>query len=69
MSWTKPEKRREFFEKYAEANLFNPYVPENWYLQPRDKILAVKVSSIFVFSLHPFLVSPFSFISLLSIFS
>eukprot|EP00026_Physarum_polycephalum_P003234 Phypoly_transcript_03244.p1 GENE.Phypoly_transcript_03244~~Phypoly_transcript_03244.p1 ORF type:complete len:742 (+),score=88.29 Phypoly_transcript_03244:221-2446(+) len=34
--------RRQFFERYAKENDFDPLVPENWYYQSRDKILAIK---------------------------
>jgi hypothetical protein len=36
-------KRRKFFEDYAEANNFDPLIPENWYSQPTDKVRATKV--------------------------
>lgn len=39
----KAENRRSLFEKYAEENEFDPLIPENWYSQPRNKILAYKV--------------------------
>eukprot|EP00026_Physarum_polycephalum_P003961 Phypoly_transcript_03978.p1 GENE.Phypoly_transcript_03978~~Phypoly_transcript_03978.p1 ORF type:complete len:727 (+),score=78.73 Phypoly_transcript_03978:92-2272(+) len=36
------ENRRKFFEKYASENGFDPRDPEGWYLQSRERILAVK---------------------------
>eukprot|EP00026_Physarum_polycephalum_P002695 Phypoly_transcript_02703.p1 GENE.Phypoly_transcript_02703~~Phypoly_transcript_02703.p1 ORF type:complete len:811 (+),score=66.41 Phypoly_transcript_02703:184-2616(+) len=33
------EHRRKFFEKYAAAKGFDPLIPNNWYSQPRDKIV------------------------------
>jgi hypothetical protein len=35
--------RKKFFEDYAAANEFDPLVPENWYSQSRQNILASKV--------------------------
>jgi hypothetical protein len=35
--------RRQFFENYAEENGFDPLNPKNWYAQPTEKIMAVKV--------------------------
>eukprot|EP00026_Physarum_polycephalum_P001151 Phypoly_transcript_01152.p1 GENE.Phypoly_transcript_01152~~Phypoly_transcript_01152.p1 ORF type:complete len:1060 (-),score=94.29 Phypoly_transcript_01152:294-3473(-) len=34
--------RRNFFINYAKQNAFDHLVPENWYIQPRHKILTVK---------------------------
>eukprot|EP00026_Physarum_polycephalum_P004416 Phypoly_transcript_04435.p1 GENE.Phypoly_transcript_04435~~Phypoly_transcript_04435.p1 ORF type:complete len:688 (+),score=101.45 Phypoly_transcript_04435:123-2066(+) len=36
------ENRRNFFEKYAKLNAFDPQIPANWYAQSRDKIMSVK---------------------------
>ena len=36
--------RKRFFETYAKANAFDPYNPENWYLQSIKRIMATKVS-------------------------
>lgn len=36
------EKRRQFFEKYASAKGFDPLIANNWYSQPRDKIVKYK---------------------------
>ena len=44
--WHKIENRRRFFTTYAKLNSFDPLVPENWYLQPKDKILSDKVIKI-----------------------
>eukprot|EP00026_Physarum_polycephalum_P000178 Phypoly_transcript_00178.p1 GENE.Phypoly_transcript_00178~~Phypoly_transcript_00178.p1 ORF type:complete len:1068 (-),score=137.60 Phypoly_transcript_00178:3031-5769(-) len=38
------EYRRRFFEKYASANGFDPLLASNWYLQPKEKIMATKNS-------------------------
>jgi hypothetical protein len=35
--------RRDFFVKYARECKFDPWKPENWYLQPKAKIMAFKV--------------------------
>jgi len=40
--WKKSENRRIFFEEYADINGFDPYNPENWYLQQKRKILTTK---------------------------
>lgn len=37
-----PASRRQFFEKYAEDNQFDPEEPSNWYLQ--QNLLSVEVS-------------------------
>ena len=41
--WSKSENRRSFFENYAKANNFDPNVPENWYIQTLEHILASNV--------------------------
>lgn len=38
------EFRKKFFESYAQDNGFDPLIAENWYLQPRPKIMAYKVN-------------------------
>jgi len=43
--WYDVENRRKFFERYAKQNKFDYSVPENWYLQSREKIMAVKGAS------------------------
>lgn len=35
--------RRKFFEDYARDNDFDALVPNNWYIQPREKMKLVKV--------------------------
>jgi hypothetical protein len=45
-SWEDISSRRELFVKYAKENGFDPLNPENWYLQPRKKILEIKVFNI-----------------------
>jgi hypothetical protein len=42
-SWIYVDTRRKFFEKYAKDNGFDPKNPENWYAQPADLIMSVKV--------------------------
>eukprot|EP00026_Physarum_polycephalum_P001467 Phypoly_transcript_01469.p1 GENE.Phypoly_transcript_01469~~Phypoly_transcript_01469.p1 ORF type:complete len:1107 (+),score=182.36 Phypoly_transcript_01469:326-3322(+) len=37
--WGTVSSRRKFFEKYAKDNRFDPYNPENWYDEPRQKII------------------------------
>jgi len=44
--WAKPEKCRQFFDKYAEEAGFNPSEPENWYGVTRGKIVAKGGSSL-----------------------
>eukprot|EP00026_Physarum_polycephalum_P002270 Phypoly_transcript_02276.p1 GENE.Phypoly_transcript_02276~~Phypoly_transcript_02276.p1 ORF type:complete len:794 (+),score=74.23 Phypoly_transcript_02276:119-2500(+) len=34
--------RRKFFEKYAKLHGFDPLNPVNWYMQPKNRILATK---------------------------
>jgi hypothetical protein len=46
--WHKMKNRRRFFEEYAKENGFDPLNPKNWYSQPRKKIEAKKVFSLFV---------------------
>ena len=36
--------RKKFFEDYASTNGFDPLIPENWYSQSRQQILAFKVN-------------------------
>jgi len=36
--WNDIEERRKCLEKYAKENDFDPLIPENWYLQSREKI-------------------------------
>ena len=43
--WDGEIQRRNFFENYASANDFDPLVPDNWYAQPKDKIMSYKVIS------------------------
>ena len=50
-SWNEVENRRKFFEKYAKANDFDFKIPENWYFQPTEKIMATKVDLISFFLL------------------
>eukprot|EP00026_Physarum_polycephalum_P001037 Phypoly_transcript_01038.p1 GENE.Phypoly_transcript_01038~~Phypoly_transcript_01038.p1 ORF type:complete len:1240 (+),score=185.34 Phypoly_transcript_01038:28-3720(+) len=40
--WSNPDNRRNFFERYASENNFDPLVPLNWYLQSKRNILAAK---------------------------
>ena len=47
--WKSPENRRNFFEKYAKQNGFDPLDPELWYSQTKENILAA-VSYIHYFS-------------------
>lgn len=46
--WKKEENRREFFENYAAENGIDPLLPDHWFSQPREKILAFKVIIIIV---------------------
>src|SRR5271163_767860 len=59
-----PESRKRFFKNYAAENCFDPLNPSNWYDQPTDKIMAVKVSllSLYFFSSTSFVCTfPFFF--------
>eukprot|EP00026_Physarum_polycephalum_P000846 Phypoly_transcript_00847.p1 GENE.Phypoly_transcript_00847~~Phypoly_transcript_00847.p1 ORF type:complete len:1309 (+),score=236.62 Phypoly_transcript_00847:226-3927(+) len=49
--WHDIANRRQFFEKYAKANGFDPLLPENWYYQSRRKILETK-GGVSVMSYH-----------------
>lgn len=42
--WSDSETRRYFLEKYAKDNDFDPLIAQNWYSEPKDKILRLKVS-------------------------
>jgi hypothetical protein len=44
--WQDTSRRRKLFENYAKANDFDPLIPENWYLQPLKRIMAVEVNFI-----------------------
>ena len=50
-SWRDVERRRLFFEKYAKKHAFDPLIPENWYKEPRKKIVSFKVSLLTLLSL------------------
>jgi hypothetical protein len=41
--WNDPQQRRKLFDKYAHENGFDPLHPESWYLQPKKRILSMKV--------------------------
>jgi hypothetical protein len=41
--WHKVDTRRQFFIDYAKNIGFDPLLPENWYTQPLNKILATQV--------------------------
>lgn len=45
--WSKASNRRQFFERYARENQFDPRLPENWYMQSRQKIIQTKVFTFF----------------------
>ena len=57
--WKDVKQRRKFFIDYAKANGFDPLKANDWYSQPKERIMAVKVS------LLPLLSSSFSSPSLL----
>lgn len=42
--WRSVGNRRKFFEMYATTHNFDSLQPDQWYSQPRDKIMATKVS-------------------------
>jgi hypothetical protein len=42
-AWQDVNTRRSFFINYAEANGFEPLIPESWYLQPKTRMASVKV--------------------------
>jgi hypothetical protein len=52
-SWVDVGPKRKFFEDYAKEHGFDPLVAENWYIQPRERILSTKVCSLFNLSLSP----------------
>eukprot|EP00026_Physarum_polycephalum_P000469 Phypoly_transcript_00470.p1 GENE.Phypoly_transcript_00470~~Phypoly_transcript_00470.p1 ORF type:complete len:781 (-),score=102.87 Phypoly_transcript_00470:244-2586(-) len=39
--WSKKTARRKSFEDFAKTNNFDPLVPENWYSQPKQKLLGI----------------------------
>eukprot|EP00026_Physarum_polycephalum_P001731 Phypoly_transcript_01733.p1 GENE.Phypoly_transcript_01733~~Phypoly_transcript_01733.p1 ORF type:complete len:1003 (+),score=155.23 Phypoly_transcript_01733:421-3009(+) len=41
-AWHDRDNRRKFFENYAKSHGFDPLVPDNWYLQPIERIIGVK---------------------------
>ena len=41
--WNEIDTRRKFFESYAEENRFDPKSAVDWYIQPRNKLMACKV--------------------------
>lgn len=43
IDWSSVENRRNFFEKYAKENKFDPLLPENWYSQSRANMATIKV--------------------------
>jgi hypothetical protein len=45
--WQDDYKRRQFFEKYAKDNNFDPLNREEWYMQSRGKIATVEVWILF----------------------
>ena len=55
--WEKSNNRRIFFEDYASSNGFDPYNPENWYMQQKHKILTKKVRNSFLFHFILFVVT------------
>eukprot|EP00026_Physarum_polycephalum_P000662 Phypoly_transcript_00663.p1 GENE.Phypoly_transcript_00663~~Phypoly_transcript_00663.p1 ORF type:complete len:1097 (+),score=133.55 Phypoly_transcript_00663:927-4217(+) len=44
--YIKTVRRREIFNEFAAANRFDPLVPENWYSIARERILALKNSTL-----------------------
>jgi hypothetical protein len=46
--WQDAKNRKEFFEKFALTNSFDPLLAENWYQQSPEKILSVKVFPFFI---------------------
>ena len=55
-TWDNDHKRRLYFERYARENSFDPLIPQNWYSQGREKILATTVfASLLFLSLSSFL--------------
>lgn len=41
--WRDKTKRRDFFEKMAKENLFDPLISKNWYDFGINKIMSIKV--------------------------
>lgn len=44
VQWQNPQKRRAFFEKFAQERQFDPLIPSNWYPVSLDTILEQKNS-------------------------
>ena len=59
--WGKMENRRQFFEKYAKQNRFDPLIAANWYLQFKGNILSAKVFFLFLVLFLFFCLVLFSF--------
>ena len=65
-SWNEPGNRRKFFENYAKENDFNPLDPRGWSVQPRKKLMSVRVCPFVSFLLVSFLFSSLCSSSFLS---
>lgn len=55
----KIENRRNFFIEYANTHGFDPLNPDHWYLQSREKLIAVKESFLLFFLCILVLIFPF----------
>ena len=53
VGWNNLETRRAYFEKYAKQNGFDPLNSDNWYLQPKIKVVTVKVFLPCSFVIYP----------------
>jgi hypothetical protein len=47
--WYKVVSRKRFFATFALQNGFDPRIAENWYTQPKGKIMAMKVQTLFCY--------------------
>lgn len=48
VSWKESARRREFFERYAKDNNFDPLIPENWYNINFGGFFSLKVLQIII---------------------
>ena len=42
--WREPGNRRKLFELYAKQHAFDPLLAENWYQQPVESFMSMKVN-------------------------
>ena len=61
--WESASERRNFFENYAKRLEFDPLTPDNWYIQPKERIMSTEVLTMIFFFFFLFVL--FFFASLL----